>query len=124
MLFSALAVNSIWKGGGTTPPKRKKIVRKNGKSNQDNFLQVLPKSSWANFKTIFEALSALGICHVTITGGVVYKKSMIFKVFGVYLSESLIFLHEIYFGSKILPSSCDKHQNFDHWFSSYPGNEA
>ena len=55
---------------------------------------------------------------------VVYKKSMIFKVFVVYLSEFLIFLHEIFFGSKILPISCDKHQNFDYGCSGYPGNEA
>ena len=33
---------------------------------------------------------------MTIIGGVVYKKSMIFKVFGVYLSEFLIFLHETF----------------------------
>ena len=61
---------------------------------------------------------------MTIIGGVVYKKSMIFKVFGVYLSEFLIFLHEIFFGGKILPSSCNKHQNFDYGYSRYPGNEA
>ena len=60
---------------------------------------------------------------MTITEGVVYKKSMIFEVFGVYLSEFLIFLHEIFFVSKILPSSCDKHQNFDYGCSSYPGND-
>ena len=48
---------------------------------------------------------------------------MIFKVF-VYLSKFLIFIHEIFFGSKTLPSSCDKHQSFDYWCSSYPGNEA
>ena len=29
------------------------------------------------------------------------------KVFGVYFSEFFIFLHEIVFGSKILPSSYD-----------------
>ena len=58
---------------------------------------------------------------MTIIGGVVYKKSMIFKVFG---GEFLIFLHEIFFVSKILPSSCDKHQNFDYGCSRYPGNEA
>ena len=105
-----LTVNSIWGGGGgTTPPKRKKIRKKTGKFNQDDFLLVLQKSSWTTFKTIFKALSALGACHVTINGGVVYKKSMIFKVFGVYLSEFLIFLHEIFFGSKILTSSFDKH---------------
>ena len=34
---------------------------------------------------------------MTIIGGVVYKKSMIFMVFGVYLSEFLIFLYEIFF---------------------------
>ena len=62
---------------------------------------------------------------MTIIGEVVYKKSMIFKVFGVYLSEFLIFLHEIVFGSKILsPSSCDKHQKFDYGCSSYFGNVA
>ena len=61
---------------------------------------------------------------MTIIGGVVYKRSTIFKVFGVYLSEFLIFLNEIFFGSKILPSSCDKHQNFDYGCFSYPGNEA
>ena len=86
-------------------------MKNNVKCNHYEFLLVLPKSSWETFKTIFEALSALGACHVTIIGRVVYKKSMIFKVFGVYLSEFLIFLHEIFFGSKILPSSCDKHQN-------------
>ena len=61
---------------------------------------------------------------MTIIGGEVYKKSMIFKVFGVYLSEFLIFLHEIFFGSKVLPSSCDKNQNFDYGYSRYPGNET
>ena len=61
---------------------------------------------------------------MTIIEGMVYKKSMIFKDFGVYLSEFLIFLHEIFFGSKILPSSCDKHQNFYYGCSTYPGNEA
>ena len=49
---------------------------------------------------------------------------MIFEVFGVYLGEFLIFLHEIFFDSKIIPSSCDKRQKFDYGCSSYPGNEA
>ena len=61
---------------------------------------------------------------MTSIGGVVYKKSMIFEVFGAYLSEVLIFLHEIFFDSKILQSSCDKHQKFDYGCSVYPGNEA
>ena len=42
----------------------------------------------ATFETIFETLSAIEIGHVTIIGGLVYKKSMIFKVFGVYISAS------------------------------------
>ena len=72
-------VNSIW--GWYHPPNRKRIHEKNGKCNQDDFLQVSPKSSWTTFQTIFEALSALGACQVTIIGGVVNKKSMIFEVF-------------------------------------------
>ena len=31
---------------------------------------MLPKSSWTTFKLIFENLSALGGCRVTIIGGV------------------------------------------------------
>ena len=61
------------------------------------FLQVLSKSYWTAFTTIFETLSALEVSHVTISGGTVYKRSMIFEVFGAYLSELLIFLHEIFF---------------------------
>ena len=84
----------------------------------------MTKSYSITFKTISETLSALGVSQVTTIGGVVYKKFTIFKVFGVYRSEFLIFHHEIFFGSKILLSSCDKHQNFDYGCSSYPGNEA
>ena len=69
------------------PLTEKKIVKKNGKCNQDDFLLVLLKSSWTTFEIIFETLSALGVCHVTIIGGVVYKKSVIFKVLE-YISAS------------------------------------
>ena len=75
-----LTVNSIW-GGGTNLPNRKKNVKKNGKCNQNDFLLVFLKSLSTTFKTIFGALSARGVCHVTIIGGVVYKEYMIFKVF-------------------------------------------
>ena len=61
---------------------------------------------------------------MTIIGGVVYKKSMIFEVFGAYISEVFIFLHEIFFSSKIMLTSCDKNQKFDYGYSIYPGNEA
>ena len=84
-------------GGGTTPPNHRKNRELNGKCKQSNFVQVLPKFSWTTFKTFFETLSALGACHVTIIGGVVYKKSMIFKVVGVYVGEFLILFHEIVF---------------------------
>ena len=77
-----------------------------------------------DFSLVFYYFLDLGACPVTIIGGVVYKKSVIFKDFGVYLSEFLIFLHEIIFGSKILSRSCDKHQNFDNGCPSCPGNEA
>ena len=77
---SHLTVNSIW--GKVVPPLLiVKNVKKNVKCNQYTFLQVFPKSSWTNFKTIFKTLSALGDCHVTMIGGVVYKKFMIFEVF-------------------------------------------
>ena len=61
-------------------------------------------------------LLALGVCLVPTIG--------VSKVCRVYLEEFLVFLHEIFFGSKIIPSSCDKHQNFDYGCSRYPGNEA
>ena len=61
---------------------------------------------------------------MTIIGGVVYKKSMNFEVFGTYLSDLFIFLHEIFFGNKTLPSSSDNHQKFDYRYSTYLGNEA
>ena len=38
-----LGVNSIW-GASTISPSRKRICEKNGKCNQYDFLQVLPKS--------------------------------------------------------------------------------
>ena len=57
-------------------------------------------------------------------GGVVYTKSMIFDVFGEYLSKVLIFLHQIFCGSKILSSTCDETQKFDYGCCSYPGNKA
>ena len=49
---------------------------------------------------------------------------MILEVFGEYLGEFLIFIREIFFGSMILSSCCDKHQKFDSGCSSYPGNEG
>ena len=49
---------------------------------------------------------------------------MVFEFFLEYLVQFLIFLSEIFFGSKILSSCCDKHQKEIYGCSSYPGNEA
>ena len=62
------------------------------------------------FYNNFRSFMSSGVCRVNNIGGLVYKKTMIFEVFGEYLSEFLMFLREIFFVSKILPS--------------YPGNEA
>ena len=76
----AITVNGILRG--VVPHLIfKKIREKRCKCNECDLLQVLPKFSWTTFKTIFETLSALGACHVTIIGGVVFKKCMIFEVF-------------------------------------------
>ena len=121
-LIWRLTINSIW--GVVPSPLTEKKSWKKRQMQSKWFLQVFPKSSLTTFEIIFETVSALSAFQVTIIGGVVYKKSMIFKVFGVYLSEFLIFLHEIFFGRKILSISCDKYQNFDFWCSSYSENEA
>ena len=62
--YSLLTVNGIW-GWRITLPNRRKICEENGKCNQYDFLQVLSKSSWTTFKTIFETLSAHEACHST-----------------------------------------------------------
>ena len=113
-----LTINDIWVGW-YSPPNGRKIRGKNSKSNQYDLLQVLSNSSWTTLETIFKSLSALGACNLTIIGGMVYKKSTIFEVFWECLREFLIFLHEIFFRSKILSRSCDKHQKVDYRCSSY-----
>ena len=56
-------------------------MAKNGKCNQYNFLQVFPKSSWTNFKTILETLSDVRACHVKVIGGVAYKHPLFLRFF-------------------------------------------
>ena len=70
-----------------TPLNVEKIRQEKRQMQSIWFLQGSSKSFWTTFKTIFETLSALGACHVTNIGGVVYKISMIFKVFGVYFAS-------------------------------------
>ena len=62
-----LTANSILRGG-TTPLTEEKVVKK-GQMQSIWFFQVLSKFFWTIFKTIFEILSALGLCLVTIIGG-------------------------------------------------------
>lgn len=82
-------------------------------SYQNYLIQLLKPS----LKTI----PVQSACRVIIIGGVFTKKFTIFRV-DVY--GFLIFLHKIYIGSKILSNSYRRHQNFDHRFSNYAGNEA
>ena len=49
---------------------------------------------------------------------------VIFEVFRACLREFLLLFHELFFDSKILSSSCSRHQKFDYECSSYTGNEA
>ena len=79
-------------GVGTNPltnKKFKKFVKKTANGIKKIFYKCYQNPLWQVLKQ-FSKLSALGACYVTIIGGVVYKKFMIFKVFGVYLSEFLI----------------------------------
>ena len=113
VLIRWLTLNSIWGRGWYHPPNRKR--------NKCN--QVLPKSFWKTFKTIFEALSAVGACHLTIIVGW-YTRSLWFSRF-LELSQRVFDISSWnLFSSKILPSSYDKHQIFDYGCSRYPGNKA
>ena len=82
-----------------------KFVKKMANAINMIFCNVI-KIILATFKTILETLSALGACHVIIIGMVVYKKSMIFKVFGVYrkipnVSPGLIEVFKHFWGGLI-----------------------
>ena len=81
MRLQILSYCFLTSGGWYNPPDRKKIRKKNSKCNQYDLLLVLSKSSLTTFKTIFETLSVLEACQMTIIGGVVYKKSINFEVF-------------------------------------------
>ena len=47
------------------------------------------------FYNNFRSFMSSGVCRVNNIGGLVYKKTMIFEVFGEYLSEFLIFAHKV-----------------------------
>ena len=71
-----LIVNGLY----PPPPHCKKFVKKTANAINMIFYKCY-QNPLTTFKTICETLSALGACHVTIMGGVVYKKPMIFEVF-------------------------------------------
>ena len=119
--FLKFTANSIWRG---SPPLIVKNSGKNGKCNQYELLQALPKSYCATFKTIFETLAALGACHVTIIGGVVYKNPWFSRFFENLSASFWHLLMNCFFCSKTLSSCCDKHQNFDYGCSSSSENES
>ena len=54
------------------------IVEKIVKQTANAISMIFCKCYQNPLETFFESLVTLGACHVTIIGGVVYKKSMIF----------------------------------------------
>ena len=109
-------------GGGTTPLTVEKFVKKKNQIQPlwifARVIKILLGNLWNNFRNF---IGLWGVSRDHYWRGVIQE---IFEVLGAYLSGFLIFLREILFGSKILPSTCDKHQKFDYGCSIYPGNEA
>ena len=87
-----LMANSI-RGVVPSPPNGRKMCIKNAKYNSYDFLQVLSKSSWTTFKTIFETLSALELCHVTIIVGAVY--TVTFTIIKKWILSTILFFKKI-----------------------------
>ena len=97
---------SLWHlGDGTTPL----IVKKFAKTPPANAVNAIFCECYQNplrqLPNNFETLSALGACQKTIIGGVVHKKSMILIFFLEYLSESLLYHHEMFLVARSY-SSC------------------
>ena len=62
------------------------FIGKNGEKKSDGYysLQLLLKLPKVIFQFIFETLTALGVCHLTIVGEVANKKNTMLKVFRGY----------------------------------------
>ena len=65
---------------GGFPPIIEKFVKK-WQMQSIGFLASVIKILLGNFKNSYRTLISSGSCHVTIIGGVVYKKSMMFTFF-------------------------------------------
>ena len=69
-----LTVNAIWKGL-YHPPNCRKIREDKRQNNQHNFCKCPNPLGQINFwKGIFETLSTLGACHVSIIWGVIMQE--------------------------------------------------
>ena len=84
-------------GGGVTIPF---IVDKFMKKLQ---MQSKCYETGKLLKQFSKLLSALGGCHVTIIGGVVYMKSMIFEGFWKYLNDFWYFFTKSFFIARSYP---------------------
>ena len=100
-------LNIIW---GVVPPK-KNLWKKNGKCNQDDFYKCYQNPLRQLLKQFSELYQLWGPVTWPLLEGWCTRNSWFSRF--LEFSEFLIFLHEIFFGSKILPCSCDKHQHFN-----------
>ena len=76
------------------PPNRRKVRRKTTYAINMIFHKLYRNPLWQLLKQFSKFISS-GVCYVTIIGGMVDKKSIIFEVFWKYRSKFLIFLHVI-----------------------------
>ena len=80
-------------------------------------------------KVLFDNFKTIYLYNFISSGGAglsgdYYRRGGIHEIYYDFwecLGEFLIFLHKIFFGSKILSSTYDKHQKFDY---GCPGNET
>ena len=100
------------------PPNRRKI-REKKTSNAINtifgsVIKILSGNFWNNHRKFISP------------GGGPYWRGHIREIHDLWSISQRVFdiFREIFFRSKILPISCDKHQKFDYGCSCYPENEA
>ena len=118
-----LTLNAIWKGWYHPPNCRKIRKKKTGKSNQHDFLQVLSKLSWTTFKMIFETLSTLGACQVTIIGGL-FTQNLQFSRFFENISASVSFFMKSFLVTRSCQFLAVYMIMFDPECASYHGDET
>ena len=82
--------------GWYNPPNRRNIHGKNGKCNQFEFLQVMSKSSWTAFKTIFETSPSLEPFTWPLLEGRYTRNPWFFRLLGNIAASFFIFVREIF----------------------------